>query len=112
MPANVYFRLEEDVRPLKDHVLVYNMEQGDKLTRGGIIIKDDNGTNRGIRPRWCQVYKKGANIDYLENNDWILVEHGRWTFGIPMSLDGVEYYIQRVDTDAILLVQSEKPSDL
>ena len=112
MPANVYFKLDRDVSPLKDHILVHNMEQGEKLTKGGILIPDDNGKNSGIRPRWCQVYKVGANIDYVKEGEWILVEHGRWTFGIPMELDGTEFYIQRVDVDGILLAQPEKPNTI
>jgi co-chaperonin GroES (HSP10) len=112
MPAYNSFRLDRDVSPLKDHILVYNMEKGEKITRGGIILGDDNGKDRGIRPRWCQVYKVGANIDYVSANEWILVEHGRWTYGVPVELDGNEFYIQRVDTDAILLAQSEKPADI
>ncbi|MNK54718.1 Chaperonin 10 Kd subunit [compost metagenome] len=116
MPANVYYRLDRDVSPLKDHILIHNMEQGDKLTKSGIIITDDNGTNRGIRPRWAQVYKVGSNIDYVKEGEWILIEHGRWTFGVPMELtDGEEtreIYLQRVDVEGILGVSSEKPSDI
>ncbi len=112
MPANVYFRLDRDVSPLRDHILIYNMEQGDKLTKGGILIPDDNGKDRGIRPRWAQVYKVGSNIDYVSAGEWILIEHGRWTYGVPVELDGVEHYIQRVDTDAILIAQAEKPDHI
>lgn len=114
MPASVYFKLDRDVTPLSDHVLIFNMEKGDKLTKGGILIADDNGKDRGIRPRWCQVYKAGANVDYVKDGDWILVEHGRWTFGVETTLtkeDGTkeEIYLQRVDTDGIMLVQEERP---
>lgn len=111
MPANVYFKLDRDVSPLKDHILVHNMEQGERLTKGGILIPDDNGKNSGIRPRWCQVYKVGSNVDYVREGEWILVEHGRWTFGVPVEFDGKEFYLQRVDVDAILLAQAEKPAD-
>jgi co-chaperonin GroES (HSP10) len=117
MPANVYFKLDRDVSPLSDHVLVFNMEKGDRLTKGGILIPDDNGKDRGIRPRWCQVYKVGSKVDYVNAGEWILVEHGRWTFGVDVTLtneDGTkqEIYLQRVDTDAILAVQEDKPSDI
>ena len=54
-----------DLNPLKDHILVYEMENGEKITRGGIIITDDNGKDRGIRPRWAKVQKVGSNIDYV-----------------------------------------------
>ena len=113
MPASVYYKLNADVSPLPDHILVHNMEQGDKLTKGGILIPDDNGKDRGIRARWCQVYKVGSNIDYVAPGEWILVEHGRWTFGVDVAFekDGEEstLYLQRVDTDAILAASPEKP---
>jgi len=111
MPASVYFKVNEDISPLADHILVHNMEKGDKLTKGGLLIPDDNGKDRGIRPRWAQVYKVGSKIDYVEPGQWVLIEHGRWTYGVDMELqkDGVveKHYIQRADTDAILLVADE-----
>lgn len=115
MPASVYFELEQDVSPLPDHILVYNMEKGERITKGGIILRDDNGKDEGIRPRWCQVYKAGANIDYVRNGEWILVEHGRWTYGVkvrPKGAEGEEVYLQRVDVDAILGVSETKPEGI
>lgn len=114
MPRSVYFKVDKDINPLADHILVHNMEQGDKLTKGGILIPDDNGKDRGIRPRWAQVYKVGSNVDYVEPGQWVLMEHGRWTFGIKMELqqeggEVEEHYVQRIDTDAILLVTDENP---
>lgn len=113
MPATKYNRVTSDVSPLPDHVLVVNMEKGEKTTKGGIILRDDDGKDHGIKARWCQVYKVGSNVDYLEQGQWILVEHGRWTYGIVMELpeapEGEEFYLQRVDTDAILLVSDDKP---
>jgi co-chaperonin GroES (HSP10) len=110
MPSPIYGRVQGDVNPLSDHVLVINMEKGDTLTKGGLIITDDNGTNRGIRPRWAEVYKVGKNVGYCKPGDWILLEHGRWTFGVNIDLtDGSKLYIQRADTAAILLVTDECP---
>lgn len=117
MPAPVYFRLDRDISPLKDHILVFNMEKGEKVSKGGIILRDDNGKDTGIRPRWCQVYKVGSNVDYVKEGEWILVSHGRWTYGVPLDLKDEhgnihEVYVQRVDVDEILLAQEEKPSEL
>lgn len=112
MPSTVYTKIHGDVSPLKDHVLVIDMEQGDKISNG-IIILDDNGKDRGIRPRWAKVYKVGKNIDWIEPNQWILVENARWTYGMPIVLDnGDEIYLQRVDTSAIMMVSDEKPADI
>jgi co-chaperonin GroES (HSP10) len=113
MPSTVYNKISGDLRPIKDHVLVINMEQGDKVSKGGVIILDDNGKDRGIRPRWCQVWKVGSENTDLEQGQWILVEHGRWTYGIetaiPEGSDEDVFYVQRVDVKGILGVQDECP---
>lgn len=101
-----------DVKPVSDHILVYEMEQGEKLTRGGIILRDDNGTQEGIKPRWCKVYKVGSRIDYVKPGEWLLVEHGRWTMGFNVSIESGDYYVQRIDNDAILLVSETKPLEV
>lgn len=116
MPSTVYSKVSGDVSPLSDHILVVNMEQGEKVTKSGIIILDDNGKNQGIRPRWAQVYKVGRNVDYLEPGQWVLIAHGRWTFGVPMELpeadEGELFYLQRADPDGILLVSDDRPENI
>jgi co-chaperonin GroES (HSP10) len=109
MPYSIFNTFEGDLNPIQDHVLVINMEKGDKVTKGGIITLDDNGKDRGIRPRWCQVWKVGhKNTDGLESGQWLLVEHGRWTYGFETTTDeGESLYIQRVDPKGILLVSDE-----
>jgi len=115
--ANRYdhYKLKEDVRPIRDHVLVVNMEQGEKVSKGGIIVLDDNGKDRGIRPRWCQVYKIGPEQVDVTPGQWILVEHGRWTYGIDLALpeadEGDVFLLQRVDNTGILGVTDDCPFD-
>jgi len=113
MPSTVYSKVVGNVNPLANQILVVNMEQGEKVRQSGIIILDDNGKNHGIRPRWAQVYKVGRNIDYLESGQWILIAHGKWTYGIPMELpeadEGEIFYLQRVDPEGVLLVSDDRP---
>lgn len=110
MPGAVYNRAKGDIAPLSNHVLVINMEQGEKKLASGLIVLDDNGKDRGIRPRWAEVYKVGKNVDFVEPGQWVLLEHGRWTYGLNLDLtDGGTLYVQRADTDAILLVADECP---
>lgn len=90
--------------PLRSNVLVRDIEQGDKVTQGGIIILDDNGKNRGIRPRTCVVYSVGTDIDYVKPGDVILVSHARWTRGVTMEKDGESFNIHMVDPKDILAV--------
>lgn len=101
----------KSITPTKGTVLVTNIEQGNKMTRGGIIILDDDGKERGIRERWAQVWAKHADIDEVKVGQWVLLKHGRWTRGIDVSDggDGV-ITIRKVDwPDAVLLVSEECP---
>ena len=100
------------LRPIHDHVLVTDLYFGEQKTKGGIIIRDDNGTARGVYPRWAKVFAKGpANKEEYEVGDYILIEHGRWTRKLDLDINGEEITLHRVDTDAILAVSNEKPND-
>lgn len=112
MPAG-YATFKGDIKPLPNDVLVVNMEKGERVTKGGLIVIDDNGKDRGIRSRWCQVYKVGSKaaetVDYKEGQ-WIFVEHGRWTFGFSIeTLDGEDLYVQKVELKSVLAVSDEYP---
>jgi co-chaperonin GroES (HSP10) len=97
--------------PVRGTVLVHNIEEGEKRTRGGIIVLDDNGKERGIRERWAQVWMKHADIDEVEVGDWVLIKHGRWTRGIDVrGPDGVKVTIRKVDwPDAVIVGCAECP---
>jgi hypothetical protein len=110
MPASDYQKFSGTLTPLPDHVLVCDMETGDRVTPGGIIVTDDNGKDRGIRPRWCRVYKVGTNVADIMPGEWLYVEHGRWTWALDFTDEtGSVLKIQRVDTAGILAVSDEKP---
>jgi len=101
------------LRPIHDHVLVTDLYFGEQKTKGGIIVRDDNGTARGVYPRWARVWAKGSeNKDEYNVGDYILIEHGRWTRKIELEIDGEEITVHRVDVDAILAVSDEKPNEL
>ena len=70
-----------DILPIKDHVLVSDMEFAQLVTEGGIIIPGDEGSSRGIHPRWGKVYSVGPEQTEIKKGEWILVDHGRWTRG-------------------------------
>lgn len=106
------YKLKTDITPLSDHIIAIDMEVGEKITRGGIILTDDNGKEHGIRPRWCQIYKVGKNVDYVKAGEWVLVEHGRWTHRIEMETENGSIFIQRLDPEAILMVADEKPEQM
>ncbi len=100
-----------DILPIKDHVLVSDMEFAQLVTEGGIIIPGDEGTSRGIHPRWGKVYSVGPEQDEIKKGEWILVDHGRWTRGVTLVTDGgEELQVRRVDIKDILGKQDTKPN--
>lgn len=99
------------ITALRKKVIVTNIESGARLTKKGIIIPDDDGKERGIRPRWCQVYAVGDEIDDIKVGEWILVSHGRWTRGMDIQTpDGTKVTIRGVDyPEGILLATDDNP---
>ena len=105
-------RIYGDIRPLKDKILVRSIEKGQQITKGGIIIPDDDAKDRGIRPRWAQVYKFGKKVDFLTEGEWVLVEHGRWSPAVTLNTGKKEFDIRLVDKDCILGTSDTKPENI
>ena len=106
---------QDQLKALNDNVIVADMEFDTRLSRGGIIIPNDNGTSLGIRPRWGRVYAVGPQQKDVEVGQWIMVAHGRWTRGIDID-DGTSEHkrtIRKIDPKDILLVSddTERPLD-
>jgi len=105
--------IKGDLRAIGNRVLVTDMYFGEQKTAGGLIIKDDNGSTRGIYPRWGKVYSKGPdNKDDYDVGDWILVEHGRWTRSINIDKDGAEFEVRMVEAESVLAYSDVKPNDV
>lgn len=101
------------LRPIRDHVLISDMEFDELKTESGIVIPSQDGKDTGIRPRWGRVYAVGPEQEDVKVGQWIYVEHGRWTRGIKIQDDsGDELIIRRVDNNNILLQSDEKPTDI
>lgn len=92
------------LKPLKDTVLVTDMNFEYRVTTTGIILPGDDAKNSGIRPRWAKVYAIGPEQKEVSVDQWILVDHGRWTRGVEITVDGVKHTIRKVDNNDILLV--------
>lgn len=98
------------IKPLRKKVLVTNIESGGTISSGGIIIPDDDGKERGIRPRWAEVYAVGSEINDLRPGQWVLISHGRWSRGVDVTDSHTKITVRQVDyPDAILLVSDTKP---
>ena len=72
------------VQAYKGKVIVKDIEKGQKVSKGGLILGNDDGKSEGIRARWAQVYSIGDDIRDIEVGQWILIKHGRWTRGIDI----------------------------
>ena len=101
--------------PIKNNILVYDMYFGEQVTKSGIIMMDDNLTDRGIHPRWAKVYAVGPTCKLdVKPEQWILIEHGRWSRGIDLhDIDpDIEYgktIVRQVDPKACLMVTDTDP---
>ncbi len=97
------------INPIRDNVLIADMEFGEERTTTGIIIQSLNGKTAGIKARWGRVWAVGPEQKDVSVGDWICVAHGRWTRGIKVEDQGEEITIRRVDNKDILLVSDNKP---
>lgn len=100
-----------EIKAVKNHILIKGMEFSERITQAGLIIPTDNGKSEGIRPRWAEVVAVGPDQTDVAVGEWILIEHGRWTRGLKMLVDGEELVLRRVDPDSILLVSDKQHKD-
>lgn len=98
--------------PLHDGVVVTDMSFDEQVTTAGIILGSDNGKSEGIKPRWAKVYAIGSEQTKIKVGDWILIEHGRWTRGVKVDVNGEEIEVRRVENKSIMMIANEKPSDV
>lgn len=100
-----------DLRALRDSVLVTDMVFKERKMTSGIILPSDNGTSLGIRPRWGRVFAVGPEQKSVTVGQWICVAHGRWTRGVDIDDgDGVKT-IRKIDPKDILLVSDTERGD-
>jgi co-chaperonin GroES (HSP10) len=98
--------------PIRDNVLVTDMNFDARVSAGGIVLPSDDGKSEGVRHRWGRVWAIGPQQNDVKVGEWILLEHGRWTRGVKVTdEDGNEIIIRRADINAILMVTDEEPGD-
>jgi co-chaperonin GroES (HSP10) len=99
--------------PIRDGVIVSDMNFGEQQTKSGIVIKSDDGKSEGVRPRWGRVYAIGKTQKDVKVGDWILIEHGRWTRSATVvQEDGTEITVRRVEVKSIIGWSHEAPSGI
>ena len=97
--------------PLKDNIIVSDMEFEERISNGGIVLLNDDMKSSGIRPRWAKVYAIGPDQHDVKVGQYILIAHGRWTRGIKIEDQDGEKTIRKVDPNDILLISNEPMDD-
>ena len=101
------------ITPTRDNIIVTDMDIGERVSAGGVIIIGDNMEERGIRPRWCKVVSVGPKNKDVNKGEYILVAHGRWSRGLDMTdpNSGETTTIRMVDPKDVLMSADELPLD-
>lgn len=105
-------KIKGKIIPLRDKVLVSDMEFGMEKTASGIFIPGADGKTQGIMPRWGKVWAVGPEQIDVKIGEWVLVEHGRWTRTIEFETDENVVELRMVDNKAILATSDERPNDV
>jgi co-chaperonin GroES (HSP10) len=105
-------KVKGKIIPLRNNVLVCDMEFGMQTTAGGIVLHSDNGKSAGVKPRWGRVWAIGPDQDEVKVGEWILIEHGRWTRGFKVDDGEGEKELRMVEAESIIAYADEKPNDL
>lgn len=103
----------EKLRFMHDQVVVSDMKFDERISKGGIILPDDDKKSSGIRPRWAKIYGLGPDQKdpQLQIGKWILISHGRWTRGITVETPEGKVTLRKVDINDILLVSDQPMED-
>lgn len=98
-------------QPLKNNVIVTEMNFAERITQSGLIIPNDDMKSSGIRPRWARVYAIGPDQKEVAIGQYVLIAHGRWTRGITIEDGEGIKVIRKVDPDDIIMVSDELIQD-
>jgi hypothetical protein len=101
----------KSLTPLRNSVIVRNMNFSGRKLSSGIVLLNDDGKAEGIRPRWAEVYAVGPEQTDVAPGQWILVEHGRWSRGLEISIGDDQFTARRVDPDCIIFVSDTEPTE-
>ena len=100
-------RVEGIFKPLRDGILVRNMDFGERKTASGLIVLSDDGKVGGIHPRWGEVIAVGNEQLDVQIGQYVMVAHGRWSRGFELNGETV----RTVDPKDVLGIQDEEPDN-
>jgi len=99
------------LKALYDHVIVRDMNFGGRKLSSGIYLLNDDGKTDGIRPRWAKVYAVGPDQQDVKVGQWVFIEHGRWSRGLEVEIDGETFTVRKADPACIIFVSDEEPNE-
>ena len=100
------------LKPIRDNIVIVDMDFGEQVTKGGLVLLSDDGKSEGVKSRWGRVHSVGPMQEDVKAGEWILLEHGRWSRGFTvLDDDGNDIIIRRADPNGILAVADEKPNE-
>jgi co-chaperonin GroES (HSP10) len=100
------------LKPIRDNIVIVDMDFGEQVTKGGLVLLSDDGKSEGVKSRWGRVHSVGPMQVDVKSGEWILLEHGRWSRGFTvLDDDGNDIIIRRADPKGILAVADEKPNE-
>ena len=100
------------LKPIRDNIVITDMDFGEQVTKGGLVLLSDDGKSEGVKSRWGRVHSVGPMQEDVKAGEWILLEHGRWSRGFTVLDDnGNDIIIRRADPKGILAVADEKPNE-
>ena len=80
---------------------------GYKKTYGGLLMNDKDAESTSIRPRWFKIKSIGEEVDFVNEGQYVLVAHGRWSNGV--EVDGDKIYL--LDNEEILGTSDTNPME-
>lgn len=103
----------EQLKFLNSNIVVSDMHFDERISKGGIVLLDDDKKSSGIRPRWAKIYGLGPDVNdpLLEIGKWVLISHGRWTRGITVETPSGKVTLRKADPNDILLVSDQPMED-
>ena len=100
--------MPNNVTALPNKILAEMVERpgGYRTLASGILLADKDNDTSGIRPRWFRVHSVGEGIDWIKEEQYVYVEHGRWSQGLKVN---DELKLHLLDNKDCLMVSDEHP---
>lgn len=99
-------------------IYVDRIEYGERKTKSGIIIPTETMDYQGYfaRPRWCRVKYKADNINFVNEGEWVLLQHGHWSTSMKMEINGFQQKVWYISPkslkEGLIAWSKEMPSHL